>query len=189
MNEDESSLAWRIRNGDAAAEAKLVEFFSPRVRAMGLARGLSLDASRDLVQDVLIAVLRATRQGRLERDANLPAFVHGTARHLIAAEFRERARLREQAITEEIPAPESDGFEPAQLEIAAEAMRSIGVSDRDLLTAVYLHGKKPGQIARELNVSAEVVRTRKCRALKNVVEAAKKLSRKPLFTTTPQGAG
>jgi RNA polymerase sigma factor (sigma-70 family) len=153
---------------------------------MGLARGLSLDASRDLVQDVLIAVLGATRQGRLERDANLPAFVHGTARHLIAANFRRSARLREQAITEEIPAPETQAFEPAQIEIAAEALRALPRRDRELLASVFLQGKKPGQIARDFNISPEVVRARKCRALKNVIEAVKRMSRKPLFTTSHQ---
>ena len=77
MNESildgQGKLVERIRSGDGKAEEELVRYFSPRVFAMLMARTRDREASRDLLQDVLIAVLRSVREGAL-RDAERLSF-------------------------------------------------------------------------------------------------------------------
>jgi DNA-directed RNA polymerase specialized sigma24 family protein len=87
-----AALFERIRLGDAAAEGELVESFGGRVYAMAVARTSDRRASRDLVQDVLWAVIQALRGGHLRAPDKPAAFVSGTARSLINNYCPTRAR-------------------------------------------------------------------------------------------------
>ena len=62
--------------------------FSHRIFVMGVARTHDREAARELVQDVLIAVIGALRKGQLQDADKLAAFVHGTARNLINNQLR-----------------------------------------------------------------------------------------------------
>lgn len=55
-------------------------------------------------------------------------------------------------------------------------MGRLDPTDRTILLRTLLEGLKPGEIARDLGVSSEVVRTRKSRALKKVIEHVERLS-------------
>ena len=57
-----------------------------------VARTRDREAARDLLQDVLIAVLRSVRDGALRDSERLVPFVHGTARNLVNNYFRDKVR-------------------------------------------------------------------------------------------------
>ena len=63
----------------------------------------------DLAQEVIWAVIRALRDGKVQQPAALPGFVLGTSRNLLAERMRDRARNRAEPLTGEletsIPAP------------------------------------------------------------------------------------
>jgi hypothetical protein len=65
-----------------------VHEFSHRIFVMGVVRTHDREAARELVQDVLIAVIGALRKGQLQDAEKLAAFVHGTARNLINNRLR-----------------------------------------------------------------------------------------------------
>jgi DNA-directed RNA polymerase specialized sigma24 family protein len=50
------------------------------------------------------------------------------------------------------------------------ALESLANEDRDILRMTLVEGRKPGEIARLLGVTSEVVRTRKLRAARKVAE-------------------
>lgn len=180
-------LPGRIRTGDRAAEAELVEYFEPRIRALAIARGIGAEAAGDVVQDALLAVLCAIRQGRLERDASVAGFVYGTARNLVSANMRERARRREEPLVEDLALAiaAQDHLRAEQLRQARNAILGLPPQDRELLRQVLVDGAKPAEIAARMGVSSEVIRARKSRALKKVVESVKRLSRRALSRTLP----
>src|SRR5215469_17837179 len=77
------SLAQRIFEGDPSAEQELVTTYRRGVLITANARTRDYEAALDLTQDVLVAVLKALREGKLRQPDKLSAFVNGVARNLI----------------------------------------------------------------------------------------------------------
>jgi len=69
--------------------------------------------------------------------------------------------------------------EPAseRRELVAAALARLSAGDRQMLRLALVSGLRPREIARELGLSAEVVRARKSRAVKRVIDAVAELSR------------
>ena len=178
--ERQSGLAERVRKGDPSAEEELVRVFRARVLVMMRARTQEPDAARDLCQDVLIAVLCALRQGQLRVPERIAAFVHGIARNTANNYLRTRRR---QAGLDEVPesvaaAVGDDPVESAERrQLVRCALSSVTPEDRRILMLTLVEGLKPGEIAERLGLNDEVVRTRKSRALRKVIERVRELSR------------
>lgn len=173
--EEPVGLAERILGGDRAAEAELVEFYGPRVFAILCARTQDREASRDLLHDALIGILKVLRQGELREAAKLPAFVASVARNIAHTHLRVRVRARlSQPIQGDLPAPENgDGMESAERQKRVQqALFQLDAPDREILMRV-LAGQKLAAIARSLGMSPEAVRQRKSRAVKKVAEIVK----------------
>lgn len=178
---DLRSLPERIRRGDSAAETELVSEFTRRIFVMSLVRTHDREAARELVQDVLMAVISALRKGQLQDPDKLAAFVHGTARNLI----NNRLRTESQRPPLE-PLPEDlaqVGFtqqleDAERLRLVHQALERLSHEDRKILQMTMVEGSKPGEIAAALGLTSEVVRTRKLRAMKKVTDLIrKKMSR------------
>ena len=177
---DHGRLVDRIRSGDGTAEEELVRFISPRVFAMLVARTRDREAARDLLQDVLIAVLRSVRDGALRDSERLVPFVHGTARNLVNNYFRDKVR---EPKTEELSGDyativNTDAIEATERErVVHQALALVDETDRRIVLLTMVDGLKPGDIAERLGLSSEVVRQRKSRAIKKISEYVKGLSR------------
>jgi RNA polymerase sigma-70 factor (ECF subfamily) len=178
--EQQSALAERIRSREPSAEEELVHLFSDRVVFLALARTRDPEAARDLKQDVLLAVVRALRNGHLREAERLTAFVYGTARNLINNYLRTRSRLREDPIDAALHlASTSDPVENSErAALVRRALAPLDSTDRKILLMTLVEGLKPGEIAARLGLRSEVVRTRKSRALKKTIETVKRLSRR-----------
>ena len=166
-------LALRIGTGDPGAEAELAERFHRRILVMMLFRTRDREAARDLAQETILAVLGALRKGQLREAEKLPGFVQGTARNVLNSFFRDR---RQEPPTVEL-SPEVACFEPAdEVENAErsgalrEGLDQLEPGDRWILLLTLVEGLKSREIARRLSLSPEVVRTRKSRAVKRLVE-------------------
>jgi RNA polymerase sigma-70 factor (ECF subfamily) len=179
--EEQASLAERIRTGDSLAEDELVRLFRQRVFIMLLARTRNPEDARELTQDVMFSVVRALRDGRLRDVEKLSAFVHGTARNV--ANNYLRCHNRRPA---DVPlSPEMLLVDPAdkaeisdRLSLVHRALERLELADRRILMMTLVEGLKPGEIASKLSLNPELVRQRKSRALKQVIEHVRKLSRK-----------
>ena len=178
-----TSLARRIAQGDAAAEAELAERFHGRVRALALARLHNADAALDLAQDPMATVLQALRAGHLREADKLPAFVLGTARNLISNYRRKRDRGAVPMDDASIRDPPADG-DPAQAALAGEereliraALGRLGVTDRRILLLTLVEDLHPREIASIVGLSAQAVRTHKSRAIKAIADEIDRLTR------------
>jgi RNA polymerase sigma factor (sigma-70 family) len=173
-------LAERIRQGDASAETELVAEFTQRIFVMAVVRTHDREAARDLVQDILMAVIIALRKGQLQDADKLAGFVHGTARNLINNGLRILSR---QPPIEPLPDDLAQTglavqFEdPERVRLVHEALEGLGEEDRTILRMTLVEGSKPGEIAAALGLTSEVVRTRKVRAIKKIADLiGKKMS-------------
>jgi RNA polymerase sigma-70 factor, ECF subfamily len=166
-------LVERIAAGDPAAESELALRFDGRLRIMMAVRTRDREAARDLAQEALIAVLGALRKGQLREAEKLPGFVHGTARNVLNNYFRQRQnRPTPVELTPEaasfVPVDEVEGEERRRA--LRDGLEQLDQQDRAVLVMTLVEDLKPGDIARRLGLSAEVVRTRKSRALKRLTE-------------------
>ena len=178
--QQQRALAERIACRDPVAEEALVRLFAPRIGVMARVRVRDPEAARDLTQDVLLAVIRALRNGQLRETDRLAAFVFGTARNLINNYLRSRARVpAHDPLDDEVLATHTpDLLEDAERSrLMRRAMSALDETSRTILMLTLGEGLKPGDIAHRLGLTPEVVRTRKSRALRLVAERVKKLSR------------
>ena len=176
-----TSLARRIRDGDAAAEEELVGRFERRVYLIALARIGDPEAARDCTQDTLLGVLSALREGRLEDDERLVGYLHGIVRNLCNNYLRSRqSRPRLVALPELASEenPETDYAREERFELVRRALAGLAVGEREVLSLTLVEGLKPKEIAARLGLGIDVVRQRKSRALRKVRIVVEKLSRK-----------
>jgi RNA polymerase sigma-70 factor (ECF subfamily) len=166
-----AALFERIRLGDAAAEEELVVSFGGKVYAMALVRTRDREASKDLVQDVLWAVVHALRGGHLRAPEKLAAFVSGTARNLI----NNYCRTRTRAARDMPPAPEASAAdadealdERRRADVVRSVVREFELIDRRILTLTLVDGLSAVEIAARVHLSPDAVRQRKSRAVKRV---------------------
>jgi RNA polymerase sigma factor (sigma-70 family) len=164
-------LAERVARGDDAAENELVRLFRPRVLAMLAARTHDREAAGELSNDVLMAVVRALREGRVRDLGRLAGFVLGTARNIANSHLRAR-RLR--PIAEPLPEdlaeePRPDAVEQRErTEMLRRALTRLAPLDRRILDLVVGEGCRSADVAVRLGLSPEVVRARKSRALRRL---------------------
>jgi RNA polymerase sigma-70 factor, ECF subfamily len=175
---EDRRLVERIAAGEPAAEAELAERFDRRVRIMMAVRTRDRDAAQDLAQETLIAVLGALRKGQLREAERLSAFVHGTARNVLNNYFRRR---QQQPAAVELSPDVASFVPPDELEDSEraralrEGLKQLEPADRAVLMMTLVDDLKPGEIARRLGLSSEVVRTRKSRALKRLTEHVRRV--------------
>ena len=177
-------VAERIRDGDASAEDELFRQFNDRIRMFVSVRTRDPELARDLCQEIMVHVLNALRRGQLREPERVGAFVYGTARNVVNNHFRTSRPERSVELTAEVtsdsPDP-ADQFETRQRQVLVRrALSHLERRDSRILLMTLVDGLKPGEIANRLGLTSEVVRTRKSRALRRIVERIDELSRKPL---------
>jgi RNA polymerase sigma-70 factor (ECF subfamily) len=152
--------------GAKAAEAALFQRFARRIELYGLRHLGSRDQARDLVQQVLVAVLAALRAGRVHDPASLPSFVLGTCRNVssdLRRKERRQAQLSAQGSAEEAAQPPAVcGTDVARL------FGCIGALAEREATVVHMsfwEDRDAEEIAARVGVSAGNVRVIRHRAL------------------------
>lgn len=170
--QDSAELARRIHGGDRAAEERFARLYCDCVFAMALARTHDRAAARELMDEVLMAVVLALRQGAVRQQQRLGRFVHGTAVNTINGYFRRRRRQVRTVTLDPAVAvtpPGDDLDEGDRHRAVRSALALLQESDRQILRLSLEEGLKPGEIAARLGLSAVVVRQRKCRAMRALV--------------------
>jgi RNA polymerase sigma factor (sigma-70 family) len=140
---------------------------------MSFVRTRDREVARELVQDILMAVIGALRNGQVLDPDKLPAFVHGTARNLVNNRLRsERRQPQLEALSDDLPeASTIETIEDTErLQFVHQALESLPDVDRRILRMTLVEGYKPAEIADLLGLTSEVVRTRKLRATRKVTE-------------------
>jgi len=171
--EQSERLVRAIAGGDREAEREFVARCAPPVRAMLLARSRNPDLASDLQQDVMIEAICALRRGQVHDPAKLSAFVLAIARNVLNNYFRTSRRTEALDAPEDLPDLRSAAERLEEQEWQERALRAIGTLaavDRAILQMTLVDGLKPGIIAARLRLSPDVVRQRKLRATRRVIE-------------------
>ncbi len=169
--EDQETLAARVRAGDREAENRIAEAFYERALIMVRARTRRAQAAPDLAQEAWIGVIRALREGRVEDTRNLGAFIHGVTRNVVNNSFRREQERPESLEGVEVAAPAALEFErAARKRLAQRALDRVRQPERSILHMAFVLGLEAPEIAERLQLSADAVRQRKSRALRELRE-------------------
>jgi RNA polymerase sigma factor (sigma-70 family) len=173
-------LVGAIAAGDHQAEQAFALRFMRPVKAMLLARLRNPDMAADLLQDVMIEAICALRRGQLREAAKVPAFVAAVARNVLNSHFRGGARRPEsRELPDDLPdlSSNSGQFEDQEREtLALKAISSLEPVDRSILQMTLVDGLKPGVIAERLGLNPDIVRQRKVRATRRIIDFVERLS-------------
>jgi RNA polymerase sigma-70 factor (ECF subfamily) len=170
---DDKTLAERIRKGDGSAETDVFQRYSGRVFALGFVRLKDRESARELVDDVLFAVIAALRRGKVLDTKRLGAFVRGTAVNMINNQARARARRpRWDPIDDALSAVDQAASleRDCDVQLVRRCLSGFAPQEQQVLTLSLVEGLKPGEIAARLGTSSEVVRQQKSRALRRLRE-------------------
>ncbi|MBI3447294.1 MAG: sigma-70 family RNA polymerase sigma factor [Acidobacteria bacterium] len=177
-----ADLVERLGRGDRVAEEEFARLYRHRVVRMMRARMPHEIAAEDLAQDVMVESLKALRRGAIAAPEKLGAFVRGTARNVLNSHLRSRRRRpKEVAFTVEMPdtrSPEAAVQRLEVLDLARRAMNGLTPRDRELVRMSLIEDRTPAEIAVALGSSGDLIRARKCRALKKLLRGFRILSRR-----------
>ena len=178
--ERQAVLALAIASGDREAENEFVGYFLPRVRLVLMARSRDRQNLDDLAQEAMIAAICALRRGQLRDPEKLSAFVAAVARNVLSSHYRAAQRdaipLEDPELLPDLRQGSLKQEEEDRLAQAAEAISKLEDIDRQILQLTLVDGLKPGMIAKQLQISSEVVRQRKSRATRRIAAKVQILS-------------
>ncbi len=178
---DESErLVRAIVDGDREAEQAFAARYLRPVKAMLLARSRNSDLTADLAQDVMIEAICALRRGQLRETAKLSSFVIAIARNRLNNHYRSSVRTPESLeFPDNLPDLSRDACKVEEQEresLAMNAIASLEPLDKTILQMTLVDGLKPGIIAQRLRLNPDVVRQRKLRATRRVIDFVRRQS-------------
>jgi RNA polymerase sigma factor (sigma-70 family) len=179
---ESARLVQGIAAGDHEAERQFAVRYMPPVRAMLMARVRDADLAGDLKQDVMIEALCALRKGQIQDPEKLTQFVLGIARNCMNNYFRSSRRVTSVELPEDIPDLKNGAFHREEMDqenSALRAIESLDKLDRAILQMTLVDGLKPGVIATQLQINPDVVRQRKLRATRRVIDFLRRESQNP----------
>jgi RNA polymerase sigma-70 factor (ECF subfamily) len=141
--------------------------YAGRIRSYGLRHLRNTAAAEDLVQHVLLIVLQALREGRVDDPSRLDAYVLGTCRNSVMDLRRGAARQRR--VAERAAAERPEGYEPNW--VAADrlrvehCLRHLEPRDFAVIVGTFFEDRDADEIGRALQLSAGNVRVIRHRAL------------------------
>jgi len=177
---DNDRLVRAIQEGDSEAEHAFVGRYLRPVKAMLLARSRNPDLAADVLQDVMMDAICALRRGQLREPSKLSSFVIGIARNRLNNHFRNSVRQPESLEFPDLLPDSSLSAEKREEQerenLAMEAISSLDELDKSILQMTLVEGLKPGIIAQRLRLNPDVVRQRKLRATRRVIDFVRRQS-------------
>lgn len=170
-----------IKRGDEHSVNELYSAVTECARAR-LYRSIEPQAVDDHVQEVLMVVLAAIRNGELRDPKCLMGFVKTVARRQVAVYVRGAMVRRRRMVSMELVAPVSVSRESPEARLlmrqraaaVTRVLKTLCERDRDILTRFYYEEQDSERICREMRLTATQFRLYKSRALARCCELAER---------------
>jgi RNA polymerase sigma-70 factor (ECF subfamily) len=147
-----------------AAEAALCRRFAPRIRLYGLKHLRDADRTRDLTQTVLVVLLRAARERRIDDAERVDRFVFGTCRNTVARMRKQEARAP-LAADETIAALAAVPSQTVELNALFGCLAKLEPRASQVVMMSFLEGRSADEIAVTLAARPGNIRVIRHRAL------------------------
>jgi RNA polymerase sigma-70 factor, ECF subfamily len=147
-------------------EREICRRYASRIRSYGICHLRDGTAAQDLEQHVLVAVLKAVREGKVE-EGRLDAYVAGTCRNAVMAMVRADARQRR--IASEATAVSPTGYEHSwafvDLPRLEQCLQALEARERAVIVGTFIDERDAEELGRALGISPGNVRVIRHRAL------------------------
>jgi RNA polymerase sigma-70 factor (ECF subfamily) len=170
------------------ATADLCDRFSRSIRLFVIRR-LGAGGADDIVQNVLLSVMTAIKEGQLRDPACLAGFVRTVTLHAIGAEIGNRLRHRTRMV--DIAEPGlylSDGLDPEilmqrrqRVELAGRILEGMPPRDGEILRRFYVNEEPQEQIIAEMRLTMTQFRLMKSRAKARFGEYGREIASRARF--------
>jgi RNA polymerase sigma-70 factor (ECF subfamily) len=159
----------RLRNGDERAFKTLFDVYYTPLCLYSLQITGSLQQSEDVVQDLFVAFWEKKIYNRI--NTSLEAYLFYSVRNSSLALARENALFAEfEEIEEEAETLLDDLYDEEELQQRFqrlhEALKKLSPQEYRVLTDIIIDGKAYKQVAADLNISLNTVKTHLARAMK-----------------------
>ena len=165
------AVAARGPGAAEAAESELYRRFAPRVRLYGLRHLRDEEASRDLVQQVMLLTIEKLRSGSVRDLDQIASFVLGVSRtiakDLKRLEWRREKKLREAFMAQDmVEAPVGDvTLDVDRLETC---LARLAERERMVVLLTFYAERTAGEVGKELGVKEGNVRVIRHRAVERL---------------------
>lgn len=148
------------------AETELCARFAHRIRLYGRRHLRDESLADDLVQQVLVLVIRSVREGRVREPEKLASFVLGSCR-MVARDMRRGEARRERLLAQYGVADEATRDETPALDLdrLRACIEKLTGRERAIVVATFYAERAGDEIAAELGMTAGNVRVVRHRAI------------------------
>ncbi len=159
------------------AEAELCRRFAPRIRLYGLRHLRDEDRARDLVQAVLLGVLVALREGRVEDPERIDRYILGTCRNVASRARQSEART--EPLSTELHAAMSSGADPVDLTALMHCFGRLDERGRIVVALSFKQGRPAAEVAARMQTTEGNVRVLRHRAVAALRRCLDEQEKKP----------
>lgn len=176
-----ANLVERIQADDPSGMEDLYRVFSHGIRFY-LCRQLGSQDLDDRLHDIFLTITQSIRRGDLREPERLMGYVRTVLRRHVASEIESIVQSRSNhadldtgiRLADRRPNPESSAIRRENQDLAMRVLNSLKRRDREVLIRFYLKEQEPGDICRDLALSATQFRLIKSRAKNRFVQLAKR---------------
>jgi RNA polymerase sigma-70 factor, ECF subfamily len=145
------------------AEAALCRRYAPRIRLYGLKHLRDPERTQDLVQSVLVAVLQAAREQRIDDPARFDRFVLGTCRNTVSRMRQQAARV--PVVADEVIAELAVPPRAIEMNALFACLSKLEWRASQVLMMSFVEERSADEIATKLSTAPGNVRVIRHRAL------------------------
>lgn len=184
MNDRDQSLLDRIHAGEHDAFSALVEPYAPRVYSVVLRMTGDRAAAEDLLQDALLQAYRSL--DRFRGECSFYTWIYRIAVNKALNWIRRvKGKIHFESLDEPLPtrdgqvqreivdlrdSPETRSAQSEMAQMIEQALSTLSDVNRIVFTMREIEGQDYAEIARMLECTEEAVRTRLCRAKRELKE-------------------
>jgi RNA polymerase sigma factor (sigma-70 family) len=159
---DLDRLCVAIQSGCSTSEEVLCNFLSPSLKLV--LRRRAPEHYMDAVQETLLVVLKAVREGKVRQPASLVGFARMTGLNIVNKSIRRNRFVAFHEYSAKADVSIDFGREGDRQSLD-EALRQLTESDQELIDRFYLREEPLSKIALDLGLTLRTVQIRKSRAL------------------------
>jgi len=175
-NSADTTQSWagmveRIQANDPSGMEELYEIFTTGIRFY-LCRQLGPQDLDDKVHDAFLTIAQSIRRGDLREPERLMGYVRTVVRRQVAGYIGTAVEARRNFVDadhtpilrDRKPDPERTAIEEQNTALAMRVLNTLPRRDREVLVRFYLQEQSPGQICRDMRLTATQFRLTKSRA-------------------------